>query len=130
MLTYHQATVALAGLSLAIKPETVAHLDACEQRLGHHLPAAVREWYALDPPTALMGLGDNLADWPYGIADLGKVEDEYRPFPAYNPLSQGYLAIMRENQSVVLWAVCFDNTDDPPVVVRGSAAGWRLAPSR
>jgi hypothetical protein len=103
VLAHHQAALSLAGLTLEVKPAALARLEARERALGFHLPAAVREWYALDPPSNLMGLGDN-QDWPYGIADLEKVEG-------------GYLVIMRENQSVVLWAVHLDGTDDPPIAV-------------
>lgn len=125
MLLYHQTTLTLAGLSLETSANAIARVEARERALGIRLPEAVREWYALDAPPALMGLGDN-QDWPYGIADLGKAEYDCGHYPAYSPLSEGYLVFMTENQSVVRWAVQLNGSDDPPVLVEDErpTGGW------
>ncbi len=116
MLTYHQAAVTLSGLTHGTIPDALARLERREHELGLRLPAAVREWFALNLPDDLWGLGDQ--DKPYGIVNLGPVESGYGHDLEHHPLAQDYLVIMDEHQHVARWAVHLDGSDDPPVIIQ------------
>jgi hypothetical protein len=115
-LKYHQATFDLLAIEPHVSPEAVEHLKQVEQRLGQPLPAAVREWYALQYAVAILARYSN-EDHPLSIQKLGNQDLSMYKYSQERLLAEGMLVFLIENQAVCYWAVWLDGSDDPPVVV-------------
>ncbi|RZU53364.1 SMI1/KNR4 family protein SUKH-1 [Krasilnikovia cinnamomea] len=122
-LRYHQRAVALDGVEPVVSAEADALLDRLEARHGVTLPAAVREWYRLEGAVEMLRRRAN-GDHPYKVEDLGNIEVyhfdseelEEEEERTYDPVADGLLPVMVENQGVWYWAVRLDGSDDPEVV--------------
>lgn len=116
---YHGETIAHTGLVTPGPAEAaLALLDERERVCGAPLPAAVREWYALEAGLAERGL--------YHRGALIPLERLGDPYPCWSPdgeshpldvAGEGRLPIMVGEYGDCLWAVDLDGSEDPPVSV-------------
>src|SRR5262249_54415827 len=119
---FHVAVGVMAGLRDIFQraswtpppPDTAEReLLAVEQRIGSKLPATFRELHASADGSAFLARFSN-ADSPIAPNELGV---PLRRWSHYDPLQEGILAFMIENQAVCAWGIRLDAGDDPPVVV-------------
>lgn len=107
---------ALKVLNLEPVPDSVAFeaLRARERQLGIRLPASFVEWYGMQNGIELLR-GHSNRDEPIPIEKLGERVYVMRARDALR--EEGVLPFMIENQSVCVWGLRLDGTDDPAVVV-------------
>ncbi len=115
-MRFHAHTLKLLGLAPAISADAVRDLDAAEARMGHPLPASVREWYSLEGACGLLRRFSN-QDPPVEVGEFC-VDERRARGQAKREVPDCDLVIFRcENQGVCLWAFALDDADDPPVYV-------------
>jgi hypothetical protein len=99
-----------------ISHSAVEELRRLEQRIGRPLPAAVREWYSIEGARDVLQRYSN-DDWVLPISEMGKPRKDTHYDGPHDLVSRNLLVFRYENQSVCVWAVELDGSDDPPVVV-------------
>ena len=101
-----------------------------ERRIGRSLPGIFRQLLSLANGEGLLGRFSRCDD-PIPFRDLGRIRPVHWGF--YDPIEQGILPFMIENQGVCTWALPLDQGDDPPVLIEVDSHGtpeWdRLADS-
>jgi hypothetical protein len=117
--SYHRETIAHMGLDTPGPAEAVLGLlDERERACGVPLPAAVREWYALEAGLVERGL--------YFRGALLPQERLGDPYPGWSPdgedhpldlVGEGRLPVMVGEYGDCLWVVDLDGSEDPPVSV-------------
>lgn len=105
-LVYHQRTIDLLGITPKIDDGAVQALDQLEQQLKRRLPTSFREWYSLKNARVYIKGNEDLV---LHIQEL--IDDEM------NKQLEDQLFLIDENQSVCGWALQFNDTDDPPIVI-------------
>jgi hypothetical protein len=116
----------LAGWAPVKSKNAESIVAGVERRIGRTLPDSFRSLLLLDIGLALLGQHSN-CDWPIPCADLGST---MRRWGDYDPISDGLLPFMIENQGVCVWAIRLDDAHDPRVFVEvdsGSPPKWQLA---
>jgi hypothetical protein len=117
VLTYHQAACQQLGIAPDVTPETLARIDRSEHRYQVTLPAAVREWYALQQARTVLRRADHIP-----VDDLGHV----MPYPewyeqhrnqAFEDDDPHLLVIGADGESGLAWAVQSDGDANPPVLI-------------
>jgi hypothetical protein len=103
-LRYHQQAFNLLGIFPEIDADAEQALMTLEARLGHKLPAAMREWYSIKNARQYLRCND---DYVLPIEKLG----------GDNNLPENMLFLIDENQSCAAWALLLDSSDNPPVYV-------------
>jgi hypothetical protein len=116
LLRYHARTLQLLGVAPRISPTAVEELDRVERRIGRSLSASVREWYSQEGACQLLRRYSN-DDRPLEIAEFGVPRTDTHGGGPHDLLSRNLRVFRYENQSVCVWAVLLDGSDDPPVVL-------------
>lgn len=121
LFTHHLETIAHLGLNPRDPSDEVMEaLDELEQECGRPIPAAVRQWYALEDGLENRNL--------YFGAHLIPLIELGVPYLTYSPegeerrldlVAQGRLLVMGGEDANCLFAVDLDGTNDPPVLVTG-----------
>lgn len=127
--TYHIQAFELLNLEPKDSVEGRKLLHSIEEELNITLPAAFREWYTLANATQTLADYSN-NDHPIPISKLGRPFERWLP---YDPVKNGILPFMVENQSVCTWAIRLNADDDPAVLVEvdsGSPPQWQLCAER
>jgi len=112
-MEFHLQTIELLGIKPKVSRAAVAALAAAEVRMGRPLPSAVREWYSQAGACELLSRYSN-DDPPVEIADFAIT---VRQVSGPEAATQELLVFRHENQSMCVWAVLLDGSDDPAVVV-------------
>jgi hypothetical protein len=105
-MSVHDATFRLLGTKPSTSSLAKEQLDAAERRLGVTMPLSIREWYERE--SAIRILAENSNDDP--PIDVSK-------FALTQWHSHTLLPIRHENLGVCTWAVNFNGSDDPAVLV-------------
>ena len=129
-LKYHQPTFDLIEREPLLDPAAMAQLDKCEAAYGFPFPASVQEWYSLAGAVDILREYSN-EDHPVTLAELmelSQVRRSYKGWRDYHGLN--VLPIIDENQSVALWAIHLDGSDDPPVLVIDDDNEWKPCADR
>jgi hypothetical protein len=123
--TYHAQTFKLLNIEPFYSLENEHLLHSIERELTITLPAAFHEWYTVAHTTQLLADYSN-NDHPIPISKLGRPLARWLP---YDPVKNGVLPFMVENQGVCTWAIRLNGQDDPAVLVEvdsGSPPQWQL----
>jgi hypothetical protein len=124
-LNYHQATFDLIEREPAFDVAAIAALDQCETAYGFSFPASVREWYSLKGSIEILREYGN-QDNPLTLDEMQELANDRQSFHGWRDyLGLNVLPIMDENQSVALWAVHLDSSEDPPVLVLDDDEEWK-----
>ncbi len=117
MGSFHSATFELLGTQPRTSTAALGEVESTEQRLGMRLPLAVREWYSYQSALSILAMHSN-EDPPIPVRDFTFAESTVGRL----------LPIRWENQGVCTWALRFDGSDDPPVLVDVDSGGtaWQL----
>ena len=130
-LRYHHKTFELLGRPPRFGTVIPIWLDILERRIGRPLPASVREWYSIIDGADILGEFSN-SDHPVALEDLGRPRP-VRGYGEIDPVADGLLLILIENQSCCYWLVGLEG-DDPPVYIAerltSDPATWQRSAER
>jgi hypothetical protein len=123
---YHEKALDLLPDPLNLSPTAIALLDERERALGIHIPAALRAWYSLAGALRVIQPHPN-TDHVLPISQLGRQERSWSG-ESEDPVTEGLLVLIHENQGACRWAVALDAGDDHPVLVQLTSEGsaWRV----
>lgn len=111
---FHSKALKLLNLEGVPDSAAVEELQARGRELGIRFPASFIDWYGMRDGIELLKRHSN-SDEPIAIGKLG--ERVYVTRTRDTLREEGVLPFMIESQSVCLWGLRLDGTDDPPVVV-------------
>jgi hypothetical protein len=120
MIRYHEAALALLGITGATDSAAVATLAAIERQLKISLPKALVDWYSV--PGAPQYLVGHTSDDIVPLEQLGQPVPNWFGSGPRDFSQRGLLLIRAENQGVCHWAIPLDQGDDPPVLVEVDTA--------
>ena len=125
LLKYHQTTFDLLEQDPKLDMGALALLDQCEAAYGFSFPASIREWYSLGGSVEILREYSN-EDNPLTLAEIQELAQDRGSFHGWRDYhGLDVLPIMDENQSVALWAVHLNGSDDPPVLVIDDDDEWK-----
>ena len=125
-MRWHDDTLKIAMRFPRPSPSAEAAVRALEARVGHSVPAALRELLVTDLWPGFLSEFSN-GDEPLPVADMGAASV---PWWKWDARAFGILPFLRENQGVCTWAVPLNRGDDPPVLVEvdsGDPPTWQTA---
>jgi hypothetical protein len=98
-------------------------LNEVESRIGQRLPRTFRDLWGLDGGWSFLSRYSN-SDWPLAPEKLALPTSRW---PGYDPIEEGLLPFMIENQGVGAWAISLSGPEDPGVFVEvdsGTPPTW------
>jgi hypothetical protein len=125
-LSYHQNVFDLLDIEPAPSEAALRMIEECERRCQKRLPAAVRDWYALDGvvhlPDDPLTVEYGYLWWDYSNDDhpvaLAEVLRAFERGVGAGPRSRRPdVTVLVENQGCCSWYIRLDGSDDPPVRV-------------
>jgi hypothetical protein len=111
MSGFHARALALLETVPPVSAAATDELTKLERDRGIVLPPSVREWYALEGASELLRKG--IDGQGIHLDQLGRPHEGFEE--PVDPVPQGRMLLMVENQGVCAWAVRLDGSSDPPV---------------
>ena len=113
LLTYHQKSMEILGLTPQISQLNLELISAFEEEHKLTFPSAIREWYSLENNSELL---EKITS-PHNVIDINNASQIQETCGYPLNVSEPFIVLL-ENQSVWYMAVKLNEGENPPVYMR------------